>query len=243
VDVLVTHAYTHQYNTIGWYQFCLGRISKKWEAAVQACLPPAAKFNGQQWGSLLITALWQFTRTMWQHHNELVHGADAAANAQRILTGLRDQVRQHYQAYQLDPGYVLGRHMHLFTSCSLEHRLQMSYGYVTCWLQSVDEARQQLADHIETQRMAAIQFFGPPPLPQVQRDGLVSGTSSDSEYIPSVPLDSISTLLHTQSTLPTTGTTGSFDDMSDGTFSTVSYEFSMSLDFDSESVLDESLGS
>jgi hypothetical protein len=242
-DVLVTHAYTHQYNTIGWYQFCLGRISKRWEAAVQACLPPAAKLNGQQWGSLLITALWQFTRSMWRHRNELVHGADAAANAQRILTSLRDQVCQHYQAYQLDPGYVLSRHMHLFTSRSLERRLQMSYDYVTCWLQSVDEARQQLANHIETQRMAAIQFFGPPPRLKVQRDGLESGTSSDSEYIPSVPPDSISTSLHTQSTLPTTGTTGSFDDMSDGTFSTVSYEFSMSLDSDSESVLDESLGS
>jgi hypothetical protein len=100
---------------------------------------------------------------MWRHRNELVHGADAAANAQRILTGLHDQVRQHYQAYQLDPGYVLSRHMHLFTSHSLERHLQMSYGYVTCWLQSVDEARQQLADHIETQHMAAIQFFGPPP--------------------------------------------------------------------------------
>jgi len=169
---------------------------------------------------------------MWQHHNELVHGADAAENAQRILTGLRDQVRQHYQAYQLDPGYVLSRHMHLFTSRSLEQCLQLSYDYIACWLRSVDEARQQLADHLETQRMAAIRFFGPPPLPQVHRDGLVSDASSDSKYIPSVPPDFISTSLHTQSTLPTTCMTGSFDDMSDGTFSTVSYEFSISLDSD-----------
>jgi hypothetical protein len=39
VDILITQAYTEQFHSIGWYQFCLGRISNRWHKAVQASLP------------------------------------------------------------------------------------------------------------------------------------------------------------------------------------------------------------
>jgi hypothetical protein len=132
VDVLLTDAYSHQFNSLGWYQFCLGRISKRWHAAVSACLPPGTSFNSLQWGSLLISALWKFTKTLWIHRNGIVHGEDAEATASRILTGLRDQVRQHYRAFQQDESYVLSRHHYLFTSRTLDQRLNLSFDNVTC---------------------------------------------------------------------------------------------------------------
>jgi len=58
----------------------------------------------------LISALWKFTKTLWQHRNGLVHSSEAAENAQRILTGLQDQVHQHYQSYEADNTYGLARH-------------------------------------------------------------------------------------------------------------------------------------
>jgi len=87
-DMLITAAYTHQFHTLGWYNFCLGRISSKWHEAVRACLTPRTPFHHLQWGSLLISALWKFIKTLWQHRNGLVHGSDAVAIAKRILTGL-----------------------------------------------------------------------------------------------------------------------------------------------------------
>jgi len=39
-DILLTKAYYTQFYTIGLYHFCLGHISREWQAAVQAFLPP-----------------------------------------------------------------------------------------------------------------------------------------------------------------------------------------------------------
>jgi hypothetical protein len=85
----------------------------------------------------------------------LVHGADAEESAQRILTGLRDQVRQHYFAFKADESYVLARHRYLFTSHTLDQHLSLSYDNVTCWLRSVDEARHQLATQVAYQQLYA----------------------------------------------------------------------------------------
>ena len=154
-DILLTKAYYTQFYTIGWYHFCLGRISREWHAAVQAFLPPNQPHRPLPWGSNLVPALWLFTKSLWLHRNTLVHGADAEESAQRILTGLRDQVRQHYFAFKADESYVLARHRYLFTSHTLDQRLSLSYDNVTCWLRSVDEARHQLATKVAYQQLYA----------------------------------------------------------------------------------------
>jgi len=108
-----------------------------------------------------------------------------AENAQRILTGLRDQVRQHYQSYEVDNTYVLVCHRYLFASRTLNQRLSLSYDYTTCWLCSVEEARLQMVLYEDSQRASAARFFGTPPTPTPFQDTVGSyvfhaGSWSDS---------------------------------------------------------------
>jgi hypothetical protein len=202
-DILITQAYSIQFHTIGWFQFCLGRVGKSWHKAVQALLPPPQTHRRLVWGSNLVYALWQFTKSMWAHRNAIVHGIDSEEAATRILTGLRDQVHQHYQSFSVDAGYVLVRHQYLFTSRTLEQRLSMSYDYVTCWLRSVEEARAQLSTHIAAQKIVANRFFGTHPFPQ---ETFAELSSSDSDYVALSMGDTASTSLATHSTHDTTCT-------------------------------------
>jgi len=209
-DVLLTQAYSDQYHTIGWYQFCLGRISKLWHRAVQAYLPRTQKHQPLPWGSNLVTALWQFTKSLWMHRNNMVHGSSAEEAARRILIGLQERVRQHYDSFTADNSYVLARHRHLFLSRTQDQRLSMSYDFLTCWLRSVDEAREQLVFHTASQQTAASRFFGPPPISPVQ-----STDTSDGDYIASSTHDSETTSLATASTQETTRTGSSVPTLPD----------------------------
>jgi hypothetical protein len=108
-----------------------------------------------------------------------------AKNAQCILTGLRVQVRQHYQSYEVDYTYVLGCHRYLFASCTLNQRLSLLYDYTTCWLRSVEEACLQMVLYEDSQRALAACFFGTPPTPTPFQDTVGSyvfhaGSWSDS---------------------------------------------------------------
>jgi hypothetical protein len=87
-NILLTQAYSDQYHTIGWYQFCLGCIGKRWHTAVQALLPRSQPHQQLQWGSDLVYALWQFTKSLWHHCNAIVHGASTKESAQCLLLGL-----------------------------------------------------------------------------------------------------------------------------------------------------------
>jgi hypothetical protein len=161
VKVLITQAYAELFHTIGWFQLCLGRISRKLHEVHKACLPPARPYDSVCWGAQLISHHWKFTRGMWHHHNALVHGADAEASAQRILSTLRNEVRQHYSAFETMEGYVLARHRYLFTTRTLDQRSKLSYDYVNCWLRSVRLARQLLEAHVASLRATSARFFGP----------------------------------------------------------------------------------
>jgi len=100
-----------------------------------------------------------------------------AENAQRILTGLRDQVRQHYQSYEADHTYVLGCHRFLFASHTLNQRLILLYDYTTCWLRSVEEARLQMVLYEDSQQALVARFFGTPPTPTPFQDTVGSYVS------------------------------------------------------------------
>jgi hypothetical protein len=142
-DVLATMAIYDQYNTIGWFHFCLGRISKNWARAYLAYRPRTDNNGGAQWSSQLITCLWNFTRKMWEHHNHIVHGATAAEAASREITHLHEKIKAHYAAYNNNSAYVLPRHQYLFTQRDLQQRMSMSY--MSCWLCSIEEAHKILS--------------------------------------------------------------------------------------------------
>jgi len=233
VDILITQAYSEQFHSIGWYQFCLGHISHRWHQAVQALLPCPQTYNKLQWRSNLVHALWQFTKSLWHHRNTVIHGTSAEASAQLILTGLRDQVRHHYSMFLADNGYVLARHQYLFTSRTLDQRLSLSYDHLNCWLRSIQEACELYATHLASQQTAARRFFGPPrvaPSPP-------PSDYTDEDYSGSNQQDTASTSLTTSATHLTarihsvdTGTLSETVDWASAVEDTITYTTSHSSD-------------
>jgi hypothetical protein len=141
-DVLLTSAYHEQFHDIGWLNFSLGRISQIWEKAAGAYWSQESKLvDLPYWSSQLIAALWHCTKALWGFRNQSVHGFTSEEEAQIILSKLQEQVRQHNISFSDNSAYILPRHHHLFTSRSLQERLQYSYDHLVCWLQSIDEAR------------------------------------------------------------------------------------------------------
>jgi len=211
-DILLTQAYSDQYHTIGWFQFCLGQVSKLWHRAVQAHLPKSQPYRPNHWGSNLVSALWIFIKGLWHHRNTIVHGASAEETAQRILSGLRDQVLQHYTRFNADNSYVLARHRYLFQSRTQDQRLSMSYDSLKCWLHSVDEARELQAFHIASQQANASLFFDLPTSSLVH-----TSDTSDTEYIAPSAQGSDTTSLVTTLTHPSTRTGSSASTLLDTT--------------------------
>jgi len=181
---------------------------------MQAHLPKLQPYRPHHWGSNLVSALWIFTKSLWQHCNTIVHGASVEETAQRILSGLCDQVLQHYIRFNADNSYVLARHRYLFQSRTQEQRLSMSYDYLNCWLRSVDEARELQASHIASQQVNASRFFDLPTSSSVH-----TSHTSDTDYIAPSSQGSDTASLITTLTHPSTRTGSSASILPDTTIS------------------------
>ena len=63
--------------TLGWNQFVRGRIALKWQQLQSAHFEDLkVRQTGQKWASLLIMAVWDFTWTLWDHRNDVLHNSD-----------------------------------------------------------------------------------------------------------------------------------------------------------------------
>jgi hypothetical protein len=51
---------------------------------------------GQHWASVLITSLWTYTRTLWNHRNLIMHGPSELA-AQKLLRELYSEVKDVFR--------------------------------------------------------------------------------------------------------------------------------------------------
>jgi hypothetical protein len=141
-DVLLTSAYYEQYHQLGWFQLCLGRIGKLWSKAVSAYYANTCpKFDSGRWATSVIAIMWQFTKQLWLHRNQIIHGRTVDEAATNQMACLHDKVKFLYKQYEDNSSYVLPRHEYLFTQRPLDYRLAMSYDSITCWLRSVEEAR------------------------------------------------------------------------------------------------------
>lgn len=159
-DMILTGAYFEQFNQLGLFQVCLGRISKLWSRAVSSYHASTSPvFDTDRWATSFISLLWKFTRKMWNYRNQIVHGAtvDEAVSTQMSL--LHEKVTSLYNKYTENPSYVLPRHEYLFTQRTLQYRLQMSYDSINCWLRSVEEARNILEFQERHLQETAATFF------------------------------------------------------------------------------------
>jgi len=207
-SAVLTSAFHKQYHTIGWYHLCLGRVSWKWSKAVlQYTLPDRHPYTELHWTSILISALWQFSRAVWKFCNETVHGATVGEQARRMINSLWHSTEAHFQAFCDNPNIVLPRHQYLFTSWSLEDWLSLPYDNLAAWNRSVTEALKVVRHHDEAMREVSQLFF--------PAHHLNTGASdSDSTYTPATQstLDTLSfapttTIEATTATLSSTSST------------------------------------
>jgi hypothetical protein len=76
LDMIPTAAYTEQACRLSWFQFTLGRLSKKWSTELNLhAQHPAREVAPNYLVSVLIQHIWNFASSMWKHRNEIVHGA------------------------------------------------------------------------------------------------------------------------------------------------------------------------
>ena len=62
---------------LGWDQFFRGRIAIQWQQMQSAHFEALQlRQTGQKWASLLIMAVWEFTWTLWDHRNDVLHNSD-----------------------------------------------------------------------------------------------------------------------------------------------------------------------
>lgn len=78
--MLLTMAFYEQFHTIGWYKLFHGRISKLWgQVVLQLTKSPYPSFS-TTWAAQLILYLWKYTRSLWEHRNQVVHGRNCYQN-------------------------------------------------------------------------------------------------------------------------------------------------------------------
>jgi hypothetical protein len=160
-DMLPTMAFNEQFHTIGWYNLFHGHISMLWGKTVsQINKSPFSSFP-TTWAAKTILYLWQCTRFIWEHRNQVVHGTTNQEKAAKIKQSIDQQVRDLYSSFQNNPNFILTRHQYLFTSKSLEQRLKLDIDSITCWIRSVESAQQDLAHHNTTIRLQSSRFFAP----------------------------------------------------------------------------------
>jgi hypothetical protein len=133
-DAVLTSAFHEQVREIGWYHFCLGRISNKWSSAHHQFSNHTSNSTSQQWSSLLITALWRYSRALWNFRNTVVHGVTIKEQVRRRISTLHLQIEQHYAAYIADNSYVLPRHHPLFNTRTVEECKNAPYESMAAWL-------------------------------------------------------------------------------------------------------------
>jgi hypothetical protein len=147
-DILLTVAFTEQYQSIGWYNFLLDRISAKWGKAVALYNKSTDPSYHKAWTTQTILLVWKFSRSLWTYRNTVVHGAS-------------DQEVAANSIFRTTSHFLLPRHRYLFKCRTLEQRLRLDFDSLSCWIRSVEDAKQALIHHENQQHLYSSRFLLP----------------------------------------------------------------------------------
>ena len=99
---LVDVAYNNQ-NVIGWYHFCLGRISKEWKMCIRKWYDVNdEKANGKAEGCTraIIENIWKMMLKLWKVRNDVEHGNNMMCSNRdmKILLEIVDELYRRFSA-------------------------------------------------------------------------------------------------------------------------------------------------
>ncbi len=131
-DVLLTAAFTEQFQSIGWYHFLLGHLSSYWGKAAAVYAKTKDPYYPKVWMAQVTSIVWKYSRSLWSYRNSIVHGATDEEVTAKIRGALDDRAKSLYNSFWTSPHFILTCHHYLFT-CRNAYDLTMiasPFGFV-----------------------------------------------------------------------------------------------------------------
>ena len=154
----------HQQDSIGWYNFCMGRLGTNWQAVQQRYYEWLTRRNtGKAWVKALIQKVWAVSWDMWDHRNEVRLGTVSPA-LQREITTTNNSITAEFETGLTG----LGFRDHHWLDKPIATVLKYDHEHKKQWLASIELARARHANRHEFKSSAF----------RRQRDFFISWTRS-----------------------------------------------------------------
>jgi hypothetical protein len=126
-------------DAIGWYNFLLGRLSKKWSDTQARYLESIqSRSSGRRWTIAILEKVWDISWDMWEHRNGIAH--DPLHH--RRLAQLHEMQRQVKEIFEEGREGLLPRDKRLFSK-GVERLTDGSETDMQQWITSVLLARER----------------------------------------------------------------------------------------------------
>lgn len=109
-DMLLTMTFNEQFHTIWWHNMSHGWLSKKWGKVMHGINKSSHTSLSTTWTAQTILYLWKYSRSLWMHRDQVVHGKTDQDIATKIMESSHTKVRDYYAKYQSNPTFILSRH-------------------------------------------------------------------------------------------------------------------------------------
>jgi hypothetical protein len=115
----------------------------------------------------LIVALWEYSTNLWKFRNGTVYGQTKEEKRNKALQALQAKFEYEYKLYATNNFIISPQFASLFTKNSLKDRMSMGQDSISCWIQSVDEAKRHQLNFCQSLATVANRFFHPKPTASV----------------------------------------------------------------------------
>jgi hypothetical protein len=99
---------------IGWTNMCQGHISTKWQDSFAELSPIGNRKSASSRAKTLILELWQYSKDIWKHRNNIVHGAMEQSHRNKDIFQLWNKVKELYKEFDRDKYCILSTRSQLF---------------------------------------------------------------------------------------------------------------------------------
>jgi hypothetical protein len=109
-------------------------------------MPHTKDLNKQteRWMRAIILSMWEYSKAVWKHRNEMVHGTQDNTMSLKECSGLQKHVKHYYKAFSKNRFIVPNSRIYLFDQPMVVTQ-SLSWDALIGWIASVQEA-------VDTQR-------------------------------------------------------------------------------------------